>query len=70
MGKIVIECFDKKIKLKKSGRININISYNVGLIDLNVSSSKLTTGIYSIVDTVVGFIKKIFKKGKDDEYYE
>lgn len=37
---------------------------------IDVTSAKLTTGVYSIVDTVVGFIKKVFKKGKDDEYYE
>ena len=37
---------------------------------LDFTSAKLTTGVTSIIDSVVGFIKKVFKKRKDDEYYE
>ena len=36
---------------------------------IDFTSAKLTTSVSSIIDTVVGFIKKIFNKRKD-EYYE
>ena len=36
---------------------------------IDFTSAKLTTGVTSIIDTVVGFIKKVLKKRKD-EYYE
>ena len=37
---------------------------------VDMASSKLTTGLASMIDVVVGFVKKIFNKRKDDEYYE
>lgn len=37
---------------------------------IDFASAKLTTSVSSIIDAVVGFIKKIFNKRKDDEYYE
>ena len=37
---------------------------------IDFTSAKLTTSVSSIIDSVVGFIKKVFNKRKDDEYYE
>ena len=37
---------------------------------IDFTSAKLTTSVSSVIDIVVGFVKKIFNKRKDDEYYE
>ena len=37
---------------------------------IDFTSAKLTTSLSTVIDTVVGFIKKIFNKRKGDEYYE
>ena len=37
---------------------------------IDFTSARLTTSLSCMIDAVVGFIKKIFNKRKDDEYYE
>ena len=60
-GDVFFDNSIKKITLKKSGRININISYNVGLIDLSISSTKLTIEEIQAVLTAYQQKKKIVK---------
>ena len=64
-GDVFFDNSVKKITLKKSGRININISYNVGLIDLNVSSSKLSIEEIQAILTAYQQKKKIVKLKND-----
>lgn len=64
-GDVYFDNSVKKINLKKSGRISININYNVGLLDLSIESSKLTIEEIQAVLTAYNEKKKIVKLKND-----
>lgn len=64
-GDVYFDNSVKKITLKKSGRISININYNVGLLDFNIESSKLSIEEIQAILTAYQQKKKIVKLKND-----
>ena len=64
-GDVFFDNSVKKITLKKTGRISINVSYNVGLIDLDIHSSKLSIEEIQAILDAYQQKKKIVKLKND-----
>ena len=69
LGIRLISVVNKTDKLLEDVQKKVSSLDNIFNI-IDFTSAKLTTGVTSVIDTVVSFIKKIFNKRKDDEYYE
>ena len=69
LGIKMIFVVDKTDKLLEDVQNKVSSLDNIfKLIDF--TSSKLTTSVTSLIDTIFGFVKKIFNKRKEEEYYE
>ena len=64
-GDVYFDNSVKRITLKKTGRISINVKYNVGLLDFSIESSKLTIEEIQAILLAYKEKKKIVKL-KDD----